>query len=205
MSRFLCLEGMDGAGKSTQLELLRSWLTGRGWNVVLCRDPGGTSISEQIRHLLLSPPPGTEIAFRTEMLLYMASRSQLVEEVIRPALLKGSVVLCDRFLLSTVVYQGHAGGLDAEMIWRVGAEAAAGVLPGWIGVLDLPPEESIRRRQGPPDRIEQRSLDYYQRVRAGYQTEGANRPGQICLIDATASREKVHEEIVREVSRALQA
>lgn len=195
---------MDGAGKSTQLSLLEDWLRSRGEKVTLCRDPGGTAVSEQIRQLLLSPPKGTEISFRTEMLLYMASRAQLVDDVIRPALDRGEVVLCDRFLLSTVVYQGHAGGLDPEMIWRVGTEAAGGLLPGWIGVLDLPPEESIARRKGPADRIEQRSLEYYQKVRAGYQREAAGHPGRIQLIDALRSREQVHEEIIREVSRALE-
>lgn len=196
---------MDGAGKSTQLTLLEDWLRRRGERVTVCRDPGGTAVSEQIRQLLLAPPPGTEISFRTEMLLYMASRAQLVDDVIRPALDRGEVVLCDRYLLSTVVYQGYAGGLDPEMIWRVGTEAADGLLPGWIGVLDLPPEESIARRQGPADRIEQRSLEYYQKVRAGYQREAARHPDQICLIDARQPRDQVHVEIIREVSRALEA
>lgn len=204
-ARFICMEGMDGSGKSTQLHLLERWLQGRGERVTLCRDPGGTAISERIRELLLSPPAGTEISFRTEMLLYLASRSQLVDDVIRPALDRGDVVLSDRFLLSTVVYQGHAGGLDAEMIWRVGTEATGGLLPGWTGVLDLPPEESARRRQGPPDRIEQRSIDYYERVRAGYRAESARLPDRIVLIDALCTPEQVHLEIVREVSRALEA
>lgn len=195
---------MDGAGKSTQLSLLEDWLRGRGEKVTLCRDPGGTAVSEQIRQLLLSPPSGTEFSFRTEMLLYMASRAQLVDDVIRPALERGEVVLCDRFLLSTVVYQGYAGGLDPEMIWRVGTEAADGLLPGWTGVLDLPPEESIARRRGPADRIEQRSLEYYRKVRSGYQRESARHPDRIHLIDALRSRDQVHEEVIREVSRALE-
>jgi dTMP kinase len=199
------MEGMDGAGKSTQLRLLADWLEQRGHQVTLCRDPGGTAISERIRDLLLHPPAGTEISFRTEMLLYMASRSQLVDDVIRPTLERGGIVLCDRFLLSTVVYQGHAGGLDPAMIWRVGTEAAGGLLPGWIGVLDLPPEESIRRRQGPPDRIEQRSLAYYEQVRAGYRAESSRQPQRIQLIDALRTPDEVHRHIIREVSRALEA
>lgn len=202
--RFICMEGMDGAGKSTQLKLLEAWLRERGHEVVLCRDPGGTAISEQIRNLLLHPPKGTDFSFRTEMLLYLASRSQLIDDVILPALDRGQVVLSDRFLLSTVVYQGHAGGLDPDMIWRVGTEAAGSLIPGWTAVLDLPPEESIRRRTDPPDRIEQRSLDYYARVRAGYQREAARSAGRIALIDALRSPAQVHEEIVREVTRALE-
>ena len=198
---FLVLDGMDGAGKSTQLELLAKWLGNQGEKVVQCRDPGGTLIGEAIRSLLLSPE--SEMVPSTEMLLYMASRAELVASVIRPALDTGQVVLCDRFLLSTVVYQGHAGGLDPAMIWRMGKEATGGLLPDWTGVLDLDPAECRRRQSGPADRIEQRSLDYHARVRTGFVAEAERAPERITLLNANRPVEMVHEEICREVARAL--
>ena len=201
--KFLSMEGMDGAGKSTQIKLLADWLTSQGRRIVLCRDPGGTAISEEIRHILLSTTAAVDM--RTEMLLYMASRAQLVAEIIRPAIERDEVVICDRFLLSTVVYQGHAGGLDPAMIWRVGIEGTGGLLPDWTGVLDLPAEESAKRRTGPADRIEQRSLEYYQRVRDGYLTEAARQPDQISRLDAMQHPDAVQKVIRHEVLRALQA
>lgn len=203
MGVFLSMEGMDGAGKSTQLRLLADWITSLGRQVVLCRDPGGTPIGESIRQLLLAEE--SSMTVRTELLLYLSSRSELVDQVIRPALEEKCVVLCDRFLLSSVVYQGHAGGLDPEMIWRIGAEAAENVLPDWTGVLDLDPDESMRRRQGPADRIEQRPRSYHERVRAGYQAEAKRHPDRVCLIDANRPAEEVHEAIRREVGHVLEA
>jgi len=200
--KFLSMEGMDGAGKSTQIQLLSLWLTERGHRVVLCRDPGGTALSEEIRHILLSTT--SPVDMRTEMLLYMAARAQLVAEIIKPAIDRGDVVICDRFLLSTVVYQGHAGGLDPAMIWRIGLEGTGGILPDWTGVLDLPPEESAKRRTGPADRIEQRSLEYYGKVREGYLVEVDRQPGLICRLDAMRSPEQVQEIIRREVLCALE-
>ena len=119
---FISLDGADGVGKSTQLELLRAWLVGRGHSVVTCRDPGATALGEKIRHLLLHAEDVT-ISRTSELLLYMAARAQLVAEVIRPALELGKTVLSDRYLLASVVYQGHAGGLDTEDIWSVGRVA----------------------------------------------------------------------------------
>jgi dTMP kinase len=200
---FLSMEGMDGAGKSTQIDRLAQYLRQAGRTVRLCRDPGGTVTGETIREFLLHP--SSTMSMRAEMLLYMASRAQLVDEVIRPALERGEVVICDRFLLSTVVYQGHAGGIDAAMIWRIGTEATGGLLPDWTGVLDLPPEESARRRVGPADRIEQRSLDYFRAVRAGYIAEAERNPDRIRLIDATQPVDAVHKRICQEVGVALQA
>ena len=201
--KFLSMEGMDGAGKSTQIRLLAEWLTTQGQRIVLCRDPGGTAIGEEIRHLLLTTKSAVDM--RSEMLLYMASRAQLVAELIRPALNRDDVVICDRFLLSTVVYQGHAGGLDPAMIWRVGVEGTGGLLPDWTGVLDLPAEESAKRRTGPADRIEQRSLEYYRRVRDGYILEAEHQPDRISRFDATLDPGTVQNLIRREVLRVLQA
>src|SRR6188472_337076 len=117
---FFSFDGIDGTGKSTQVRLLDEALRGRGYDVVLCRDPGSTVLGERIREVLLTNDPATPIGRRSEMFLYMAARAQLVEEVILPALDSGKIVIADRFLLANVVYQGHAGGLSPAEIWEVG-------------------------------------------------------------------------------------
>src|SRR6516225_2853775 len=124
---FLCLDGVDGAGKSTQCRLLADWLRAQGRGVVLCHDPGGTDLGQELRQLLLNYRGA--MALTAEALLFMASRAQLIAEVIRPALDAGQVVICDRFLLANVVYQGHAGGLDPDEIWQVGRLSTGGLEP----------------------------------------------------------------------------
>jgi dTMP kinase len=198
---FLSLDGLDGSGKSTQLELLANWLGAEGYTVTRCREPGGTAIGESIRGLLLDP--ASEMSTTTEMLLYMASRAEIVTAVIRPALERGEVVLCDRFLLATIVYQGHAGGLDPEIIRKVGLIATGGLLPVWTGVLDVDAETAQRRRHGPADRIEARSRDYHEKVRQGYLKEAGRDPDRIRIIDASGDPKVVHQSVITEVRRAL--
>src|SRR5262252_1150310 len=125
---FISLDGLDGTGKSTQCRLLVEWLTTQKIPVTACTDPGGTALGQQLRQLLLF---GREhrIATTTEAMLFMASRAQLVDEVIRPALERGEVVVSDRFLLANVVYQGHAGGLDVDLLWQAGALSTGGLQP----------------------------------------------------------------------------
>jgi dTMP kinase len=195
------LDGLDGAGKTTQLARLADWLSGQGRRVVRCHDPGGTVVGDQIRRLLLDTR--SSMGMPCEMLLYMASRAQLVHEVIAPALAEGSVVLCDRFLLSTIVYQGHAGGMDVEQIRRVGEIATGGIGPDWTGVLDLDPRIAADRRGRPADRIEQRSADFHAKVRAGFLAEAAREPSRIRVIAALGDEESVHQRIVTEVRRVL--
>lgn len=198
---FLTLDGMDGAGKSTQLQRLADWLTQTGRTVVLCRDPGSTPVGDAIRGLLLDPR--SRISPRAEMLLYMASRSQLVDDVVRPALRAGSIVVCDRFLLSTIVYQGHAGGLDPEFVRQIGLAAIDGLWPDWTGVLDLSPEVAAARRSSAPDRIEQRSLEYHLLVREGFILEARRDPQRLTVLDATRSMDEISEQIRNEVERRL--
>jgi dTMP kinase len=201
MSRgfFISLDGVDGAGKSTQCRLLADWLRGRGKSVVVCHDPGGTDLGQELRHLLLHF--SGKMALPTEALLFMASRAQLVAEVIRPALAAGQVVIVDRFLLANVVYQGHAGGLDPADLWSVGRFCTGGLEPDLTLVLDLPLDVSFARRKASADRMESRGAEYFAKVRAGFLAEAERRPERICVVDATASVEAVQERLRQEISR----
>jgi dTMP kinase len=191
---FLSLDGIDGAGKSTQIELLADWLRGRGHNVLTCRDPGSTPLGEAVRGIVLGHHE-TPVGMRAEMLLYMAARAQLVEEIIRPALDAGKAVISDRFLLANVVYQGYGGGLNVEELWTVGRIATGGLAPQLTFLLDMPPEKSLQRLTGKPDRMEQRGAEFLTRVRNGFLTEAAKRPSEIAIIDASRTIEQIQEEI----------
>lgn len=197
MGKFFSFDGVDGVGKSTQLALFCRWLTVRGHEPVVCRDPGSTSLGEKIRSLLLDHDEATAIDPRSEMLLYMAARAQLVDEVIRPALASGKTVVSDRFLLANVVYQGYAGGIPVEEVRAVGAVAVAGTSPDCTFLLDMCPSASRNRFDRPLDRIESRGDEYRSLLRQGFLSEAkAGRYG-IRVIDADRSIEAVHEEICR--------
>jgi dTMP kinase len=202
---FLALEGADGTGKSTQCRLLAEWLRSRGREVVTCAEPGGTGLGKVLRELLLAQRHS--VGPWSEALLFMASRAQLVAEVIEPALRASQVVVCDRFLLSTVVYQGHAGGLDPRDLWEVGRKTAQ-IEPDLTLVLDLPVEISLQRRRqradAAADRFESRPLEYQTRVRDGYCVEAARDPDRIWLIDATPDLAAVHDAIRRAVELLLE-
>lgn len=191
---FFSFDGIDGVGKSTQVELFCRWLREEGHDVVACRDPGTTALGEEIRRILLDPA-NTSIARRSEMLLYMAARAQLVDEVIAPALASGKVVVSDRFLLANVVYQGHAGGLDVEQLWQVGEVATGGVEPDLTILLDIDIEAAADRLNRPADRMEASSDDFRRRLRQGFLAEAARRPDKIKVIDAADSVEAIHERV----------
>ena len=197
---FITFDGVDGTGKSTQIELLSRWLRDRSLDVVTCRDPGSTALGEAIRALLL----GGEMPIhrRSEMLLFMAARSQLVEELIRPALAAGKTVICDRFLLATAVYQGHAGGLDVNEIWRVGTVATGGLKPHLTVLLDMPADRAIQRIHREHDRIESQGQSYLEDVRQGFLTESVGRP-EITVVDAAGDRGEVQRSICRAVESLL--
>jgi dTMP kinase len=209
---FLALEGPDGAGKTTQAARLAAWLRGDGFDVVSCRDPGSTEVGDRLRKIVLDHD-SVHLSIRAEMLIYMASRAQLVEEVIRHSLAAGRVVISDRFLLSNIVYQGFAGGLPVEDLWGIGQVATAGLLPDVTLVLDVSPE-AARARVGPArDRIEDRSADYQRQVRAGFlRAAGAHDgPGGSCpyypaplvLIPDRGDPDAVFLQIKNEVQRVL--
>lgn len=199
---FISLDGIDGTGKSTQCRVLADWLRDCGATVTVCADPGGTEFGAKLRELLLF---GREHAMglRAEALLFMASRAELVERVIRPALARGEVVVSDRFTLANVVYQGHAGGLDPRDLWAVGRVAAGGLQPDLTIVLDLTVPQAQARRGRAADRVERRGDDYQQKVRAGFLQEANARPDRMVVIDAAADVEAVQADIRQAVARLL--
>ena len=204
MSRpvFLALDGLDGTGKSTQCRLLVDWLSAQKIPVTACTDPGGTALGLELRQLLLHRREH-RMAVTTEALLFMASRAQLVEEVIRPALDRGEVVISDRFTLANVVYQGHAGGMPPEDLWEIGRIATGGLEPDLTLVFDLPVDVALARRKGDADRMEERDIEFHNRVRTGFNYEAGMHPDKYRRIDAVPDGETVQRMVRREVTRLL--
>lgn len=198
---FLSLDGLDGGGKSTQCRRLADWLRRQGRAVVEAVDPGGTPLGQELRQLLLSGRHHLDPA--CEALLFMASRAQLVAEVIRPALARGDIVLSDRFLLANVVYQGHAGGLDIDLLWQAGRLSTGGLVPDHTFVLDLPLDAAEARRQRPADRMERRPRDYHERVRHGFLAEAKRQPTRITVLDASRPADDVQAELRQLVAPLL--
>ncbi len=198
---FFSIDGGDGTGKSTQIDRFCKWLESQGREVVTCRDPGSTALGEAVRELLLNRHD-LSIHRRSEMLLYMAARAQLVEEVIRPAMDAGKTVVSDRYLLANVVYQGHAGGLDVDTLWQVGHIAADNLIPDLTIVLDLPSEAAAARLSGELDRMEKQGEAFHGRVRQGFLAEAA-RQSHIAVVDAGRSIEEVAAEIQTAATTAM--
>src|SRR6185312_283529 len=191
---FFSFDGADGGGKTTQQRLFCEWLRSSGRDVVACRDPGSTRLGGAIRQILLSGG-GVPIARTSEMLLYMAARAQLVEEVIAPALAAGKTVVSDRYLLANLVYQGHAGGLDLDELRQIGGVATKGLEPTLSFVLDLPDDVAAARLNRPLDRMEQQGDAFRAALRAGYLAEAGRQPERIVVIDAARSIDAVQTDI----------
>jgi len=191
---FLSIDDGDGTGRSTQTALLAEFLRRSGREAVVCRDPGSTRLGEAVRELLLSRTD-LRIDRRAEMLLYMAARAQLTEELIRPALEQGKTVISDRYLLANVVYQGHAGGLDVGQLWEVGRAATCGLQPDLTVVLDMPAAAAATRLQRRLDRMEQQGDAFHVRVREGFLAEAAKAPERIVVIDASPPIDEVQSAI----------
>ncbi|QEG21208.1 dTMP kinase [Mariniblastus fucicola] len=190
---FFVFDGADGTGKTTQLNRLADWLSEQGHEVVTCKDPGTTELGERLREILLSKSD-TPIHMRSEMMLFTTARTQLVEQIVRPALQAGKVVVLDRYVLSTVVYQGHAGPLDPTAIRRVNDFATDGLWPIRTFVLDLPTEIAMQRLGDSLDRMESRGMAYFEKVRAGFLAEAEGQP-DISVIDATRTADQIAEAI----------
>jgi len=200
---FITLDGGDGCGKSTQIRLLAEKLQSQGHEVVCCRDPGSTPLGDAVRNILLNRQE-LHIADITEVFLFTAARSQLVREVIRPALATGKIVLSDRFLISTFVYQCYAGNVPAEILESISAEAVGKTLPDLGIVLDIPYEVAVQRVGGraAPDRMERKGEEYHRRVREGFLKYAAESDRYV-VIDATPPPNEVADAIWKVISESL--
>jgi len=206
---FITFEGGEGSGKTTQLKALLAALRGSGTEAIETRDPGGTAVGKQIRELLLDREQ-TRMETTAELFLYEASRAQLVAEVIRPALARGRVVLCDRFCDSTVAYQGYGRGLDQGLIARLNAVATGGLVPGLTFLLDLDPTLGLARARQrglqhcqQQDRMERELLAFHQRVRDGYRAIAAAEPARVVVVDGARGMTEIEGEIRRRVEAVL--
>ncbi|MGB9911001.1 MAG: dTMP kinase [Microgenomates group bacterium] len=193
---FITFEGPEGGGKSLQIEKLKEYLQETGREVVVVREPGQTSIGEQIRQILLNPK-NKEMEPRAETLLFESARAQLVEEVIKPALAVGKIVLADRFFDSTTAYQGYGRGMNLKEIDWLNRFATGGLVPDLTILLDVPVEVGLerRRKSGKEDRLDKEGLEFHQRVREGYLKIAKSQPERWRVVNASRSPEEIFEEI----------
>ncbi len=200
-------EGSEGSGKTTQIGRIASRFEDSGLDVVVTREPGGTEIGEEIRHLLKFAQPGRGMSPETELLLFAASRAQLVREVFVPSLKRGDIILCDRFLDSTTVYQGVGRQIAAEPVHMINTFAVGDIIPDITVVLDLPAEDGFERIKhratGVPDRLEQETIGFYRKVREGYLILAKAMPERFVVVDGTESRQKIEERIWDELSQRI--
>lgn len=201
--KLFTFEGSEGSGKSTQIELLADELEGMGHEVIVTREPGGTEIGEEIRHLLIHSNSNRGMTPETELLLFAAARAQLVREVMLPALKAGKIVLCDRFLDSTTVYQGAARSISDDPVSFINQFAVGSVTPDLTFILDVPVEESLarvrRRISDIPDRMEQENVDFYRKVREGYLILARSLPERFHVVDGTKPLKDNQEDILKTV------
>ncbi|MBO4725833.1 MAG: dTMP kinase [Firmicutes bacterium] len=198
---FISVEGPDGSGKSTQIDLLKKYIEDRGRTVVFTREPGGTPIGEKIRTIILDPE-NTEMDYLTEAMLYAASRAQHVHEVIRPALKRGDVVICDRFVDSSIAYQGFGRELG-QVVAIINSFAISECVPDVTLLFKLDPTVGISRIKREQDRLEMEDLEFHKRVYEGYlEVEKAN-PERVVGIDAGRDIEEIHKEIIDKIGKLL--
>lgn len=207
MSLFISLEGPDGSGKTLQMDLLEKALKEAGYSVVRSREPGGTPISEKIRDLILDPA-NKEMDARTEAYLYAASRAQHVAQLIRPALAEGKIVLLDRFVDSSMIYQGIARGLGIDEIYELNRFAIAGLEPDVTFMVYIDYEEGLRRKKAQEghslDRLEKEKSDFHRMVNEGCLELARRYPHRIRLIDGARSVDEVHQDIWKQTMELLQ-
>lgn len=203
---FFSLEGIDGSGKTTQLELLAYALEAKGYKVVKFREPGGSIISEQIRSLLLDRTFKGKMDNTTELLLYNAARAQVISEVILPALQDGNIVLADRFAFSTLAYQGYGRNISLKKVNELSAITCENCFPELTIILDIDAEQSkIRRskRAGAPDRLEAEADSFFTKVQEGYRQIAKDYPDSVALFNALLPKEEIHEKILSAVLSKL--
>ncbi|OMH41002.1 dTMP kinase [Desulfurobacterium indicum] len=200
---FITFEGIEGSGKTTQAKLLHEWLIDNGYEVILTREPGGTPAAEEIRKFILSDreEPFPEIA---ELMLYMAARSFHVQNLIKPALNSGTIVISDRFSDATLAYQGYGRGLSLKDISHLNSLATEGLKPDITFLIDVPVEIGMLRIEGREhDRIEKETLIFHEKVRKGYLQIASENPERIVVIDGTKRTEEIFEEIRKNIERRL--
>ncbi|MDY6388504.1 MAG: dTMP kinase [Fibrobacter sp.] len=203
---FFSLEGIDGSGKSTQIDKLIEVLTSEGYSVVKLREPGGAKISEGIRELLLDPTFKGVMGDKTELLLYNAARAQVIHEVIQPALDAGKIVIADRFAWSTFAYQGYARGLGADLVQRLTEITCGGCFPELTVVLDLTVEASrarTARRGEAPDRLESEKADFFERVRQGYLAAARDYSDCVAVVNSDREPDKVFADLYKLIKSRL--
>jgi len=200
MNRFLTFEGVEGSGKSTQSARLADVLKRAGHEVVTTREPGGTELGRSLRAILLEADSVAPTA-ETELLLYLADRSEHVIRLIQPALNRGAVVIADRFSDSTIAYQSYGRGLDLETVKQIDLFARSGIAPSRTFLLDLPVEEGLARARqvGPADRLEQEKIEFHQRVRHGFHQLAAAEPDRMVTLDARTEVTTLSQEISTDV------
>ena len=192
--KFITFEGAEGSGKSTQAALVLEYLKSKKLPTLLLREPGGVKISENIRKLLLDVN-NAGMGDECETLLYMAARAQMVKEVLGPQLKSSKIVLCDRFLDSTIAYQGYGNGVDIKIIEQLGLFATQGLVPDLTILFDIQPEKGLGRAGQKKDRIESRSLEYHKRVRNGYLDLSKQNPTRIKVIKVDAGEEEIFKRV----------
>ncbi|MDD4981011.1 MAG: dTMP kinase [Candidatus Omnitrophica bacterium] len=200
--KFITFEGSEGSGKSTQSKLLSQYLKRKGFRIVYLREPGGTKVSEKIRKILLDHK-NDSMTPMAEMLLYMAARAQVVNEIIAPALKEGKIVICDRFLDSTLAYQGYGLGIDIKLIKCVGEFATSGIKPDLTIFMDLGVKQGLKHREFSKDRIERRPLLYHARVRRGYLQLAHSEPKRIKIVKVKKDKNNTQSEIRELVDKFL--
>ncbi len=207
--QLISFEGMEGCGKSTQIQRVKDWLEQSGKEVLVVREPGGTPLGEAIRHLLKHDESGIEMSDETELMLFAASRAELTRKKIIPHLEDGGWVLCDRFLDSTTIYQGRARGLDASVVQQINQFAIKDTYPGLTLVLDLPLERAYERMEArkqaddPRDRMEEQSTDFFQTVSDSYRELAELEPERVSLINADQTPDEVFATIQSTISHAF--
>jgi dTMP kinase len=199
---FITFEGPEGSGKTTQIRLLAAALEERSWRVLATREPGGSNIGNAVRSILLDSA-NTEMSARAETLLFNAARAQLVDEVIRPALDRGSIVLCDRYADSTLAYQGYGRGQALEPLRRLGNYATGGLAPDLTIFLDIDPREGLQRKEDGAieewNRMEDQALAFHQAARNGYLELAGEAPQRWLIVDASQDAAAVHKAIMQRV------
>jgi dTMP kinase len=198
---FFAFEGIDGCGKSTQVKAVRDKLVDSGHDVVVTREPGGTVISEKIREILIDPAHA-EMVNECELLLYLAARAQHVKEKIIPALEQGMIVLCDRFQLATLAYQGYGRNFNLELLEKLNSFATAGLVPDMTFVFDIPVElafERMRKMDKLKDRLESSGADFFRRIRKGYIELGSRDKMQVTIINADRPIFDINVEVMGKI------